>query len=414
MIVRVRTAGSPVTLQLYDPAYVDTGADCRAIPGGFPDPYVNDWEYSPGTPNPYCNGDGDNRNLSWAPDTSNDPTERNTQDSTEIPTVTSFGLIKPTLSQNPYDPDANASGNRVGACVAQYPGFSLYTSGTDVWKTGDGTGATLTDAAGGSTAVAQLGASSSFTSVFHKWVDLCTFTPDRTGDYYLRVRTNVALGDPNAIFTQIGDNPALRGNGGNRFGVRVLNAGGTLSPDVVVAAYEQMPIFANSRANSAEFNLLQVTPASAGRVMKFTFFDVGDAVSSGSGGSVQILPPFDARLVDPVSGATTPLTSLAGCTSTGLFRNLGTLTNCTISGILNRDSVGDFANSWNGKIQTIDVPIPPNYSCTEVKPPPAPSNTLESRGCWFRVRITFPAGSSVTDQTTWQATLEGDPVRLVG
>ena len=70
-----------------------------------------------------------------------------------------------------------------------------------------------------------------------------------------------------------------------------------------------MPIFANSRANSAEFNLLQVTPASAGRNMKFTFFDVGDAVSAGSGGTVQILPPFDAKH----STTGLPL-SLTGCT----------------------------------------------------------------------------------------------------
>ena len=59
------------------------------------------------------------------------------------------------------------------------------------------------------------------------------------------------------------------------------------------------------------------------------------------------------------------------------------------------------------------MPIPPDYTCTEVKPSPSPPNTLEPRGCWFRVKITFPSGSSVTDQTTWQATLEGDPVRLV-
>ena len=52
--------------------------------------------------------------------------------------------------------------------------------------------------------------------MFHQWLDLCTFTPDRTGDYYLQVRTNVALGgisdgeggyDGNAaVYSQTGDN----------------------------------------------------------------------------------------------------------------------------------------------------------------------------------------------------------------
>ena len=30
--------------------------------------------------------------------------------------------------------------------------------------------------------------------MYHQWVKLCTFTPSAAGDYYLQIRTNVAIG----------------------------------------------------------------------------------------------------------------------------------------------------------------------------------------------------------------------------
>ena len=194
MIVRVRdhTTTGPVTIQRYDPAYVETNSDCTSIPAGFPDPYYDNWTYASGDPNEYCSGDGDNRSLSWSPDAGGAPTDRNDSDATEVPTVTSFGLIEPTGSFNPYDPEANT--HDVSGCAAQFPGYSLYTGGTDVWKTGNGTSTTLVDAPGGNNKSAQLSTpNTALTNVFHKWVNLCTFTPTENGDYYLRIRTNVEL-----------------------------------------------------------------------------------------------------------------------------------------------------------------------------------------------------------------------------
>ena len=50
----------------------------------------------------------------------------------------------------------------------------------------------------------------------------------------------------------------------------------------------------------------------------------------------------------------------------------------------------------------ISVPIPPDYGCNFDSP----------GGCWFRVQVGFGTGS-VTDATTWTASIAGDPVRLV-
>ena len=72
-----------------------------------------------------------------------------------------------------------------------------------------------------------------------------------------------------------------------------------------------------------------------------------------------------------------------------------TLPTCSLSGI--RSSAG-----WDGQSETISVPIPPSYSC----------NYAQEGGCWFRVEVGFGTGS-VTDATTWTASIAGDPVRLV-
>ena len=85
--------------------------------------------------------------------------------------------------------------------------------------------------------------------------------------------------------------------------------------------------------------------------------------------------------------------ALANCVGTG-FKNQN-YPSCSISGISN-------SSGWNGQAQTLAVPIPANYNC----------NYLSPGGCWFRVQVNFGSGS-VTDATTWTASVSGDPVRLI-
>ncbi len=56
----------------------------------------------------------------------------------------------------------------------------------------------------------------------------------------------------------------------------------------------------------------------------------------------------------------------------------------------------------NGKVETITIPIPGDYTC----------NFASLGGCWYRVNIGF-GGGGVHDVTTWDATVIGDPVRLI-
>ena len=83
---------------------------------------------------------------------------------------------------------------------------------------------------------------------------------------------------------------------------------------------------------------------------------------------------------------------LAGCTGGGV-RN-GALSGCALTNVSS-------GSGWNGKNQTIRVPIPNTYTC----------NTTQGGGCWFRLQVSFPSGQS--DTTTWSARVDGDPVRLI-
>ena len=354
----------PITVQLYDPAFVNTDSRCASLPAtGFTNgmnTFGNDQvaRYKnnplPVAPEPtsFCTGDawnGGNRVTSPS------------GDDTNIPTVTSFGLRKPTDDQVP------ANGVPITTCAKQYDGYD--TPSVNSLKLSSGAyNATLT-------------------SLFHQWVTLCTFTPDPTlkdADYYLQVRTNVPLGNAQNVFSQNGDNTSVKGNGSNRFGIRAVSSNGQ---QVSVAGYERMPIFANSDSSSSTFNLVRALPGAAGKKIIFKFFDVGDAASNGS---VQILAPLDGK-IGPTG--TTPQPSPTGCVGTG-FKNVN-LPTCTITGIQN--SLG-----WDGQSQTIEVPIPIDYTC----------DFTSNGGCWYRVAVNF-GGGAVTDATTWTATIDGDPVRLV-
>lgn len=360
-IIRVAQAavGSLLKIQLYDPAYVATGTRCTVAPTGtLPGLNMNPFTTldaltryaltaSGSAPNQFCSGD--------------DPNSGNRVGSSEVGTVTSFGLRAPQDSQRPLD------ATPVPGCARQYPGYT--TSQVT------------------STALNSLksGYNAALATVFHEWVTLCSFTPTVAGDYYLQVRSNVALGGSsdgqggytgsNAVYTQNGDDTNVKGNGTNMFAVRAIS---TQAKSVSVAGWDRMAIFANSDAATSTFNLIRVLPAAATKVLDFSFFDAGDAAANGT---IKILPPSE-------TGG-----SFTGCTGAGKVN--GALSNCQITGINN-------ANGWDGKTQHIEVPIPAGYTC----------NDGSAGGCWFRVQVSFGSGT-VTDVTTWNAEVVGEPVRLI-
>jgi hypothetical protein len=262
------------------------------------------------------------------------------------------------------------SATPIAGCTRQYPGYTSVTA--NQLRKGHGS------------------YNENLARVFHQWVPLCTFTPTAAGDYYLQVRTNVDIGGtvndagsykPSNVTTspvtqQSGDDTNAKGNGSNRFAVRAY---GAPAATVSVSAYGKMPIFANADTAAPVFNLIRVLPGAAGKSLVFKFFDVGDAASSGT---LTVLRPTEA------TGD-----NIKNCLASGF--KTATLSSCSLSGISS-------GSGWNGQSESIVVPIPANYSC----------NYNSSGGCWFRVQVNFGTGS-VTDATTWTASVSGDPVRLL-
>jgi hypothetical protein len=100
-----------------------------------------------------------------------------------------------------------------------------------------------------------------------------------------------------------------------------------------------------------------------------------------------VIAPTDA------TGSIKSTPNIPGCKGA---MNAGTtytnLTNCTVT---------VKSSTHNGKLQKMIIPLPNDYSC----------NPATLGGCWFEVEITF--SGNVTDFTTWDANIGGDPVRLI-
>ena len=200
---------------------------------------------------------------------------------------------------------------------------------------------------------------------FRRWDTLCTIPNAVPGDYLIQVQTN-GLGTDST-------------NQGNRFALRAFSTSDTNAKNLVsVSGRERMSIFSNAPSAITEFYLARIQSATAGQILQIKLFDVGDSTQPGT---IQLVAP-------PDSGSTfTNCTAVGGSTGPNLPTCSFTVTNAT----------------HQGKLVTIQIPIPANYSCGDSDP----------TKCWVRLRYVYGSGSAPTDVTSWSANIFGDPVRLV-
>ena len=457
--ISVTAPVSSISVQLYDPAFVEVGDHCEKNLGPeanrwagstSPNPYVNDavtrYSYGDQTTRPddsyqpYCTGD-----VSFASSgtTAPSPVEVSRKaltggvatlstmavhnfsvgqrvtvsgvDSsfdglvtiTSVPSSTSFTYASSGLNVSPAD--VNPRGSAVSAelpalqsavttsvavhaptdtldplrapviapCVKQYPGFrdidlTRALVATDPYY--------LQSPASFPTSQPYIA------KYFRQWSTVCTISAPQIGDYYLQVRTNVAPG--NASSTRMAnplEDPGATGSGHNRFAVRTVVNGGDAT-SVATAALERMPIYANLQGGTTQFFIARVGTPSAGATLTVDFFDTGDASKEGQ---ISIRRPTDARgdaivncraVGEVVGGASAPVT----------------LGDCTLRDIQSK-------KGYDGRLQRLEIPIPDNYSCDDAS----------LAGCWFRMDFSYESGAEVQDTTTWAASLDGDPVRLI-
>jgi hypothetical protein len=356
-IVRVSTAavGQPLTLQVYDPAWVESGDNCESSPDNSSNKLQNNM-------NDYTTVDGSTRYAKAANNYCPGDVDNTAAGGTDTPIVTSYDVRTPTDTYNP------SNGTPITGCTKQYPGYLKAAVTTAALRKGN---AAYND---------------NLAKVFHQWVPLCTFMPSRAGDYYLQVRTNVALGGSSDgqggyqgnsnVYLQTGDSSSVHGSGNNRFALRIK---GAPAASVSIAGWQHMSIYANYSGAQTTFNLVRVIPAAATKTLVIGFYDVGDAANPGS---ITMLPPTDSNMGSNISG----------CVGSGVVN--GALTNCQLTNVSTN-------TGWNGKSEFVRIPIPSTYTCTADQP----------GGCWFRLQVSFPGG--VNDTTTWTAQITGDPIRLI-
>jgi hypothetical protein len=199
--------------------------------------------------------------------------------------------------------------------------------------------------------------------VFRTWQPLCKISYAPAGTYLVQVKT-----------AGTGNDAA---SGHNRFALRAYSSSDPSAKDVVsVSGYQRMAIYANLPSAQTSFYLARVPAGAAGQRLNVTLFDIGDSDKTGT---VTLLAP-------PDSGVT-----FKDCTLTGVVSGVRGDCSMTASG------------SFNGKLQTISVTIPDGYDCDIGDP----------TKCWVRLRYDYGAGSQPSDTTSWTASIDGDPVRLI-
>jgi len=340
-----------LTIQLFDPVFVDVGLACDALD-------------TQGRPTNFGNGgsQGNKLAINAVNLVVTDPATRYKPGASE-PYCTGDALYDNSNHQvmntkfTVREPSASlwnpATFNPV--CTKTYPGYTgpLY----DVLNKAS---ATTYDKPAG------------IVDGFRRWTTLCTITAPKVGDYVIQVQTNLGGSLDNA-------------NAGNRFAMRAYGANLAENNSLSISGRERMGIYSNKPGAITTFHLARVPTGAAGQLLSLRLFDVGD--SNKSGKITVVFPP------DPdATGA--PFIGCKGALGTAAPVDL---TDCAFSVIYNAPN-----SDHQGKWQTVTVPIPPTYSC----------NDLDPRKCWVRLKYDY-LGGSPTDVTSWAASIDGDPVRLV-
>ncbi len=219
----------------------------------------------------------------------------------------------------------------------------------------------------------------------NKWVTFRTWNNPQAGQYYIRVRT-------------VGGQ--LNSRGSNGFGLRVYS-GASFSLCTTITGQSgysascphlhgvsDMSIYANGTSATSTFYLAQIDAVHAGKTMRVTLFDPGEGSNS-----LRILDPNGTAATFSWSTPCNPPTPpTGGCSGSGSSLDVSG------SGTQPYSSLQS-TSKYSDRYIIIDIPLPANYT------------GLYGTKTWWK--ISYSAGSSPTDRTTWSVNIVGDPVHLV-
>lgn len=208
------------------------------------------------------------------------------------------------------------------------------------------------------------------------------------------------------------------GNASNNYALRAIGTGADASlnpldnnyPNYPVGASQQpnlaafgnMAMYNNLVAGTANFYLAKVPGRYAGRTLDIELYDPGE----GSGVTVQLNTPSGIQ-----QGCTYKSERLVNF-SGGYNNDGGSINSATALTTIGSGNDCSFATSgrFNGNVVTIKVPIPVGYTCNENINTTWWSSSPSTAGCWWSVSFN---SSGAHDNTTWSASIEGDPIRLI-
>jgi Flp pilus assembly protein TadG len=361
----VKEAVSSVSIQIYDPVMVDVTSSSQCDSTSLPNPWTTN------NPNPFTQQTGDAAARYTRGATAYCPGDQ-TYGGSASTAVTTFAVRDPESSGSPLNASVHSG------CTQQYKGWQPSGTSYLTSRLNSSNGSYDMDLARG----------------FRQWSQLCTITNPTVGDYYIQIRTNLPNGTSSAAALNSTTNDTLSWDGQNRFAMRAV-VNGTAS-NVSLAGYGSMSIYANNPSTDAQFYLSRVNAASAGMSMDIALFDAGDVSSPGS---ITVIPPPDAT----TGGAAMALSTCQGLgVVVGSDASPSTQANCQLTNVsTSTDEQAGSPAGYQGRMQTLRVAIPADYSCDEAS----------QFGCWFKIRMQFPGGAN--DATTWATDLVGQPVRLV-
>jgi len=205
----------------------------------------------------------------------------------------------------------------------------------------------------------------------NKWVDLCTFTPAKSGTYAFRFRNSGIDG-----MTDVGQGNnqyALKVNGGSATGLHAVT---------------DQSIVTDFTGSVARTYLADVPSTNAGKKLVVDLFDPGDGFSS-SNFVVQVLaPPGGAPAPAPTSGVVIPAAGVAtrcqyNATPSATIGG-GTLTDALDCAVTTHTSGNDI---YNGRWLRIEIALDPAYSCTS--------------DCWWTLQWNVGAAGLRADRVTY-------------
>lgn len=216
----------------------------------------------------------------------------------------------------------------------------------------------------------------------NRWRRLCTFAPsDPAGQYFLKV--NTLQGELNSA-------------GSNGYSLMLGDGSGALftcdsrlvATCPRVYGKDAMSLYADQTGAQADFYLAEIDPIHAGKKMEIYLWDPGEGADK-----IRILDPNGNEI--PFEFETIPAKYDSGGSP---------VTEIDVSPEPN-DNPGppNTRASWskyNDRLVRIRITLPLNYT------------TLYGTNTWWKVRY-ITSAATVTDRTTWQLRVIGDPVHLI-